>query len=231
MAQLPDQSRFSQKQISMKTADWYFDFISPYAYLQAARLNELSTLVNIRARPVLFAGLLNHHGQLGPAEIAPKRQFIFRQALWLAKRQGIPMKLPPAHPFKPLPALRLAIAMDCDIRAVKTIFDFIWRDGRDVDNPQDWEQLTDTLGLGNVDERLSDPSVKQALRDNTDEAIAQGVFGVPTLVVDNEIFWGHDTADLLVDYLNDEDGVKRDIFEPVDGLAQGLAQRKQFTAK
>jgi len=231
MAQLPDQSRFSQKQISMKTADWYFDFISPYAYLQAARLDELSTLVNIRARPVLFAGLLNHHGQLGPAEIAPKRQFIFRQALWLAKRQGIPMKLPPAHPFKPLPALRLAIAMDCDIRAVKTIFDFIWRDGYDVDNPQNWERLTRALGLENVEESLSDPAVKQTLRDNTDEAIAQGVFGVPTLVFDGEIFWGHDATDLLVDYLNDATCVKRDIFAPVDNLAQGVAQRKQVAPK
>jgi len=97
----------------MKTADWYFDFISPYAYLQAARLDELAKHANIRARPVLFAGLLNHHGQLGPAEIAPKRKFVFRQSLWTAKHQGIPMKLPPAHPFKPLPPLRLAIAMSC----------------------------------------------------------------------------------------------------------------------
>jgi 2-hydroxychromene-2-carboxylate isomerase len=209
----------------MKTADWYFDFISPYAYLQAARLAELAKHANIRARPVLFAGLLNHHGQLGPAEIAPKRKFIFRQSLWMAKRQDIPMKLPPAHPFKPLPPLRLAIAMDCDIKAIKTIFDFIWRDGLDIDKPEEWKRLTDALGLDNVDARLSDPSVKQALRENTDEAIARGVFGVPTLVVDEEIFWGHDAADQFLDYLADEARMKRDVFEPVDGLAQGSAQR------
>ena len=215
----------------MKTADWYFDFISPYAYLQAARLDELAKHANIRARPVLFAGLLNHYGQLGPAEIAPKRKFVFRQSLWTAKQHGIPMKLPPAHPFKPLPPLRLAIAMDCDIGAIKTIFDFIWREGRDIDNPEEWKRLTDALGLDYVDARLSDPSVKQALRENTDEAIARGVFGVPTLVVDGEIFWGHDTADQFLDYLTDEARMKRDVFEPVDGLAQGSAQRKPVAGK
>lgn len=210
----------------MKTADWYFDFISPYAYLQSARLGELARHANIRPRPVLFAGLLNHHGQLGPAEIAPKRKFVFRQSLWMAKRQGIPMKLPPAHPFKPLPPLRLALATDCDIAAIKTIFDFIWRDGHDIDNPDEWRQLTDTLGLENVDARLSDPAIKQALRENTDEAIAHGVFGVPTLVIDGEIFWGHDAADQFLDYLSDPARMRRDVFEPVDALAQGSAQRK-----
>jgi 2-hydroxychromene-2-carboxylate isomerase len=225
----------------MKTADWYFDFISPYAYLQCARLGELSDYAQIRARPVLFAGLLNHHGQLGPAEIAPKREFIFRQALWLAIRQGLPMKLPPAHPFKPLPPLRLAIAMDCDIEAIRTIFDFIWRDGRDVDNPREWEQLIRALNLDNtgfdnaafdnIDAQLSDPLVKQTLHDNTNEAIARGIFGVPTLVVDDELFWGHDASDFFLDYLNDGQNIKRNIFAPVDGLAQGSAQRKQIQRK
>lgn len=215
----------------MKTADWYFDFISPYAYLQSARLDELAKHANIRARPVLFAGLLNHHGQLGPAEIAPKRKFVFRQSLWMAKRQGIPMKLPPAHPFKPLPPLRLALATGCDISAIKTMFDFIWRDGHDVDNPDEWRQLTDTLGLDDADAQLADPAIKQALRENTDEAIAHGVFGVPTLVVDGEIFWGHDAADQFLDYLADEGRMKREVFEPVDALAQGSAQRKPVADK
>ena len=210
----------------MKTTDWYFDFISPYAYLQAARLGNLSSHAHIRARPVLFAGLLNHYGHLGPAEIAPKRQFVFRQALWLAKRDGIEMKLPPAHPFKPLPPLRLAIALDCDIEAIQTIFDFIWRYGRNPDNPDDWQQLTRALGIANAEERLSDPVIKETLRNNTEEAIARGVFGVPTLIVDDELFWGHDAADFFVDYLGDPATLRRETFDPVDGLAQGAAQRK-----
>ena len=211
----------------MKTADWYFDFISPYAYLQSTRLPEIATHLQIRAKPVLFAGLLNHHGQLGPAEIGPKREFVFRQSLWLARRQGIDMKLPPEHPFKPLPPLRLALAMNSDIDAIQTIFNFIWRDGRNTGDAEEWKALTQMVGLSNANERLADPEVKNALRTNTDEAIARGVFGVPTLVVDDQRFWGYDTDEFLLEYLKQPDALARDIFEPVDNLRQGAAQRKR----
>lgn len=211
----------------MKTADWYFDFISPYAYLQSTRLHELSGHVRIRPKPVLFAGLLNHFGQLGPAEIEPKRQFIFRQALWLAKRQGIELKLPPEHPFNPLPPLRLALAMNCEIDTIQTIFNFIWRDGHNTGDAQQWKSLTEAVGLTGADEKLADPAIKNALRSNTDEAITRGVFGVPSLIVDDELFWGHDAADFLLEYLNQPDTLRRDVFEPVNKLAQGAARRKQ----
>jgi 2-hydroxychromene-2-carboxylate isomerase len=210
----------------MPTADWYFDFISPYAYLQAARLGNLAERVHVRARPVLFAGLLNHHGQLGPAEIAPKRQFVFRQALWLARRDGIAMQLPPSHPFNPLPPLRLAIALDCKVDAITTIFDFIWRDGRDPDDPGEWQQLTEALGVVDAAQALSDPQVKQTLRENTEQAIADGVFGVPTLVIDDELFWGYDATWFALDYLADPAALRREVFDPVDGFAQSAIQRK-----
>lgn len=213
--------------VQMKTADWYFDFISPYAYLQSTRLSAISEHIQIRAKPVLFAGLLNHYGHLGPAEIEPKRQFVFRQSLWLAQRQGIALKLPPEHPFKPLPPLRLALAMNCEIDAIQTIFNFIWRDGRDPGDPGEWNSLTQTLGLGDPDQKLADPAVKEALRCNTEEAIERGVFGVPTLIVDGELFWGHDAADFMLDYLNEPEAIRRDIFEPVTKMAQGAARRKR----
>lgn len=211
----------------MKTADWYFDFISPYAYLQSTRLKDFAKKVVLRPRPVLFAGLLNHHGQLGPAEIAPKRQFIFRQVLWQAQRQGTPMKLPPHHPFNPLPPLRLALALDCDIGAIQTIFNFIWRDGRDVDAPDEWSSLAAELGVANVAERIAEPAVKEALRKNTEQACACGVFGVPTFVIDNEIFWGHDAAEFFLDYLDNPGSVKSTVFDPVVAFPQGNAQRKR----
>ncbi|UCH48780.1 MAG: 2-hydroxychromene-2-carboxylate isomerase [Betaproteobacteria bacterium] len=211
----------------MKTADWYFDFISPYAYLQSARLGDLAKHVQLRLRPVLFAGLLNHYGHLGPAEIPPKRQFVFRQTLWLAQHQGIAMKLPPAHPFNPLPPLRLALVLGCSIAAVQTIFNFIWRDGGNTDDPEGWNQLAQLTGVDSNDERLSDASIKQALRDSTDAAIAAGVFGIPTLVIDNELFWGHDTTDFFIDYLKDPDAIRKNVFDPVNQLAQGAARRKR----
>jgi len=211
----------------MKTADWYFDFISPYAYLQSTRLQEISDHVRIRAKPVLFAGLLNHHGQLGPAEIGPKRQFVFRQALWLAKRQKVALKLPPEHPFNPLPLLRLALAINSEIEAIQRIFNFVWRDGRDPGDPEEWNSLTQALGLNDANDKLAQPAIKDTLRNNTDEAIARGVFGVPTLIVDDELFWGHDAADFLLEYLNDPDALRRNVFDPVNKLAQGAARRKR----
>ena len=119
----------------MATVDWFFDFISPFAYLQSEQLGALGPKVRVRFRPVLFAALLAANGQKGPAEIARKRVFTYRFAFWQAKRQGIVLKMPPEHPFNPLPLLRLAIACDCTPDAVHRIFRFVWRDGRLPDLP------------------------------------------------------------------------------------------------
>ncbi|MEO1458067.1 MAG: DsbA family protein, partial [Pseudomonadota bacterium] len=86
-----------------RAADWYFDFISPYAYLQFARLPELPDDVTVTLRPVLFAGLLEHWGQLGPAEIPMKRVHTGMVTRWRAEARGLPFRPPPRHPFNPLP--------------------------------------------------------------------------------------------------------------------------------
>jgi 2-hydroxychromene-2-carboxylate isomerase len=187
----------------MATADWYFDFVSPFAYLQSEQLELLGPKTRIRYRPVLFAGLLNAHGHKGPAEIASKRIFTYRFALWQARRQGVPFKMPPEHPFNPLPLLRLALACDCTPDAVHRIFRFVWRDGRMPDLPIEWAELVADLRLPDAQARIADPAVKEALRRNTDEAIARGVFGVPTLMIGDELFWGADATQMAADYLAD----------------------------
>jgi 2-hydroxychromene-2-carboxylate isomerase len=184
----------------MATADWYFDFISPFAYLQSEQLPRLATKLRLRLRPVLFAALLDAGGQKGPAEIAGKRAFTYRFVVWQARRLGIPLKFPHEHPFNPLQLLRLAIACDCAPDAVHRIFRFVWRDGRLPDLPIEWAELTHELGIPDADARIADPDVKDALRRNTDEAIARGVFGVPTLAVGNELFWGVDATDMALDF-------------------------------
>jgi len=181
-------------------ADWYFDFVSPFAYLQSEQLAALAPAITIRYKPVLFAALLGAHGQKGPAEIASKRAFTYRFVLWQAKRLGIQIKLPHEHPFNPLPLLRLAIACDCEASAIHRIFRFVWRDGRLPDLPIEWAELTHDLGLANADERIAEPEVKDALRRYTDEAIARGVFGVPTLDLRGELFWGVDATQMAADY-------------------------------
>ncbi len=181
--------------------DWYFDFVSPFAYLQSERLASLPPRVSIRFRPVLFAGLLNANGQKGPAEITAKRTFSYRFVVWQARKLGIPLKFPHEHPFNPLPLLRLAIACDCAPDAVHRIFRFVWKDGRLPDLPIEWAELTHDLALPDADARIASPEVKDELRRNTDEAIARGVFGVPTLAVGDELFWGVDATAMAADYV------------------------------
>jgi 2-hydroxychromene-2-carboxylate isomerase len=185
----------------MPAVDWYFDFISPFAYLQCERLDRLPANARLRPRPILFAGLLNHHGQKGPAEIDGKRAFTYRFVMWQAQRQGTKVRLPPEHPFNPLPLLRLAVAADGRPEIVREIFRFIWRDGRLADNPIEWAELVDTLDLREPATLVDTPEVKNRLRANTEEAIARGVFGVPTLAIGEELFWGNDATDMAIAFL------------------------------
>jgi 2-hydroxychromene-2-carboxylate isomerase len=182
-------------------ADWYFDFVSPFAYLQSEQLAALAPRISIRYRPVLFAGLLAASGQKGPAEIAAKRTFTYRFCLWQAGRLGIGLRFPPEHPFNPLPLLRLAIACDSSADAVHRIFRFVWRDGRLPDLPIEWAELAGLLGVADADARIATPEVKDELRRNTDEAIARGVFGVPTLAIGGELFWGADATAMAADFV------------------------------
>ena len=195
-----DQESADRQVVNQYIADWYFDFVSPFAYLQSEQLAALAPRITVRYKPVLFAGILGAHGQLGPAEIPAKRAFTYRFVVWQAKRLGIPLKLPHEHPFNPLPLLRLAIACDCDGAAIHRIFRFVWRDGRLPDLPIEWAELTQGLGVADADARILEPEVKDTLRRYTDEAIALGVFGVPTLALRGELFWGSDATQMAADF-------------------------------
>lgn len=185
----------------MTVADWYFDFISPFAYLQCEQLASPPLGLAIRYKPALFAGLLAAHGHKGPAEIPAKRIFTYRFVVWQAKRLGIPLKFPRQHPFNPLPLLRLAIACGSKAVAVERIFRFVWRDGRLPDLPIEWAELADQLDLPDAETRIASAEVKAELRRNTDEAIARGVFGVPTLAIGEALFWGCDATTMAYDYV------------------------------
>jgi len=180
---------------------WVFDVVSPFSYLAFARLGELPPRVQLECVPVLLAGLLKHFGQLGPAEIPSKRRFTYRFVIWRARRLGMPIHMPPAHPFNPLPALRLIIAAGGDRRAAGAVLDAAFRDGRDVADPAVIADLAGTLGVAEPQTALADPGVKQRLRANTEWAISRGIFGVPTLVIGEELFWGHDAVDMALEYL------------------------------
>jgi 2-hydroxychromene-2-carboxylate isomerase len=188
----------------MKQITFYLDFISPYAYLAFEQLpRALQGLsYGVDYRPVLFAGLLKHHGQLGPAEIAPKRDWTYRQVLWLAHAHGLPMQMPAAHPFNPLALLRLALACGENGQAnryvCETLFRHVWRGGADAADPQ---RLASLKALLNPARDPAGDAVKAELKANTEAAIARGLFGVPTYAVDDKLFWGLDALGMLRAYL------------------------------
>ncbi len=204
---------------------WYFDFISPFAYLQCERLDRLPQHIEIEYRPILFAGLLNHWGHKGPAEIPSKRRFTYRQALWIARRDGIPFRAPTAHPFNPLGALRLAIALGCKAEIVRAIFRSIWAEGSRPDDPDCWTTLVERLDAFDASKRIAGPDVKSALRANTEEAIALGVFGVPTIAAEGELFWGYDTTDMAAAYIEDPLAFEDNEMRRLDTLPIGVERR------
>lgn len=208
----------------MKRATWYFDFISPFAYLQWRRLRDERRLA-LEPVPILFAAVLDHVGQKGPAEIPGKRTFTYRFVHWQARRAGVPLRFPPAHPFNPMAALRLSIATGNAPRAIDAIYAHLWAEGRKGDDAESLTPVARSLGIADVAAAIGDPVVKAKLRENTDAAIAAGVFGVPTLVMDGQFFWGNDATELAFEYaanpaLFDDDEMKR-----IDGLP-ATASRK-----
>lgn len=198
--------------------EWYFDFVSPFAYLQLERFDRLRAGLEVRLRPVVLGALLEHWGTKGPAEIPEKRRFTYRYVQWLAERSGVPMRMPPAHPFNPIRPLRLCLALSCEADAVRTIFRYVWRDGGDVASDQGWARLCRLLGVPDADVRVQDPEVKKELRRNTERACRLGIFGVPTFVIDGELFWGVDATELALEFLDDPELFERGELARVSNL-------------
>ena len=184
----------------MKRITFHFDPISPFAYLAFERLPQVlaGCSYEVEYRPVLFAGLLQHWGTKGPAEVEPKRAWTFRHVAWLAQHHGVAMRTPAVHPFNPLPLLRLALACGPNRRVVEALFRHVWVGGADATNATRLQELTASLVP------VRDPAgddVKRELRQATEAAIAKGIFGVPAFELDGRLFWGLDALNMLRDAL------------------------------
>jgi len=206
----------------MRRVTWYFDFISPYAYFSLHTLERLGTEVEVQYEPVLLAGLLNHWGQKGPAEIPAKRVWTYRSCVWWAQQNNLPFRVPAAHPFNPLPYLRLSIAAGNSPAAVRTIFDGLWTSGVDPADPGAVVSLAASVGIPL--ERIADPAVKSALRESTERAVQKGVFGVPTFGIDDHLFWGNDSLDFVIAYLRDPSIMETDDMQRIDTLPVGVSR-------
>ncbi len=184
-------------------ARWYFDVVSPYAYLQLADLNQLPATVSIDPKPVLLGALLKAAGITAPAAVPAKRLHLYRQCAWLAKARGIPFVMPPRHPFSSLAALRLLCSLGPTLDHVRLAFGLVFGEGHDPSTADGLEQLGKRLHIPSPQTAASDDANKSKLRANTDEALALGVWGVPTFVVHGQLFWGTDTLPMMLAFLRD----------------------------
>ena len=208
-----------------QTVDWYFDFISPFAYLQWHLLQRETSTFTLQPIPTLFAGLLAHWDNKGPVEIAPKRQWTYEHCLWIAHRHDIPMRLPAQHPFNPLPLLRLCIAKQNDHAVVDRLFRYVWQEGHLPSDASAWQALLQELEITSAE--IETTEVKNTLRRHGELAIASGVFGVPTAVVNERCFWGVDATDMLIAYLNQDVFFTSDEFKSAENLPVGVQRPTQ----
>ncbi len=198
---------------------FYFDFVSPYAFIAWTQIHAIAERNGrgVKPIPVLFAGLLDAHGTKGPAEIPAKRSYTFRDAYRKAHRAGLPaLRPPPSHPFNPLLALRASsVPLDMDVkrRLIDALYEATWVLGTGIETPEAVAAAATRAGLDG-DALVRDaqtPEAKQRLRDATEDAVAKGVFGVPTVVADGEIFWGTDGLEHVEAFLRGEDPVPKDL--------------------
>jgi 2-hydroxychromene-2-carboxylate isomerase len=180
----------------MQRVTFWLDFISPYAHLAFERLPQAlqGCSYEVDYRPVLFAGLLQHHAHKGPAEIEPKRAWTFRQVHWLAAQHGIAMDTPLRHPFNPLPLLRLALACGPNRRVVEAIFHHVWQRRCRRRRPRPRGRAAGHAGTGT---RPGRGRGEGGVEGQHREAIARGVFGVPSFGLGGRVFWGLDALPML----------------------------------
>jgi 2-hydroxychromene-2-carboxylate isomerase len=202
---------------------WYFDFISPFSYLHWQKVKALAATREVTPVPVVFGAILDALGQKGPAEIPGKREFTYRHVLWQARSEGVALRFPPAHPFNPIAALRACIAAGSTPQAVDALFDWIWREGNAGDSAAAIAPVLARLGIDAM--ALSSEATRAALRRNTDDAIARGVFGVPTLEVDGAMFWGNDAHAFALAALDDPALLQTAEMQRVSTLPVGIARR------
>lgn len=188
----------------MQTVRMYVDPISPFVWLATKQVPRIEAAgVQVEMVPVLFAAMLNHHGLVGPAEVPAKRVLTFRDVMRQADAQGLAFMGPPGHPFNPLPMLRMATAIGGRaerIAFVTAVMAACWEVGQDAQDFAVLSRVARDCGLDGeaLVAAAATPEVKAELARATEQAIQDGIFGVPSFVYEGELFWGADRVDSLL---------------------------------
>lgn len=184
--------------------EFYFDFLSPYAFLAWTGIKQLAAKHErtLEPKPLLLAALLNHWGTKGPAETPAKARFVFLDCARRARALDVDFRCPMYHPFNPLLACRLATRAVAG-EAQQSVIDCLWRHGwQGGGDLGDAAALKSALGQAGLDaeglvERASSTEAKLELRRNSEVALERGVFGVPTMFLGESMYWGFDQLDLV----------------------------------
>jgi 2-hydroxychromene-2-carboxylate isomerase len=180
-------------------ATFYYDIISPFAYLYLKQRKRLESKLEITPVPILLGGLLRSTENKGPGEIAAKRPHTYQFCVWQAEKLGIPFRFPEHHPFTTVAAQRLLTQEKADWAIVERAFDYVWVEGKDPN--LSWSEFCIYLGLFADTPRPENPEVKAQLMANTNQAKLDGAFGIPALIVNQHCFWGVDAIEWTLDYL------------------------------
>lgn len=181
-------------------ATLYYDIISPFSYFYIKQLHRLDTRLDIELVPILLGGLFRATDNRGPGEIQVKRPHTYQYCVWLSEKLGLPFRFPEHHPFLTVAAQRLLVQQNAQLEMVERAFEYVWVEGKDPN--LSWPDFCKYLGLPANTQKPDMPEIKAELIRNTEKAKADGAFGVPTLVVDGHVFWGIDTIDWVLDYLD-----------------------------
>jgi 2-hydroxychromene-2-carboxylate isomerase len=186
-----------------KTFDFWFDFSSPFAYLGSTQIEAVARAAGatVRWRPLLLGALFK---QIGTPDVPlfampeSKRRYTMGELTRWAHWWDVPFRMATRFPMRTVAALRLVLAADLAPALIHRLFRALWVEDADLADDATLRRLTAEVGLdpGLVD-RTQDAAIKQALIDHTAAARDAGVFGVPTCVVDGDVYWGQDRLDLV----------------------------------
>ncbi|MEM7136736.1 MAG: 2-hydroxychromene-2-carboxylate isomerase [Myxococcota bacterium] len=217
--------------MSNRTLRFHFDYLSPYSYLAWQDVRPMCRThgLQLEPAPTLLAALLNHHGHKGPGEIPPKRAYVYRDCLRRAVAKGLAFEAPHSHPFLPLLPLRVTcLDMPRDVREalIDRLFAATWAHSEDVSDSDVVGGICEDLGIADALLRAEEPGTKARLRATTEDAIAHGVFGVPTMIVADALFWGTDSFVHLERYLVGDDPVQTADLSAWDALEPSARRRR-----
>jgi 2-hydroxychromene-2-carboxylate isomerase len=189
----------------IKSFDFYFDFISPYSFLAHKEMRKIEnkTKIRIRYKPILLGGLHNLHGIKAPAFIPAKARHMIRDCKLIAERNNVKFKFNSYFPIKSLNLMRgVLVAEEDNIKKyyIDNIFNTIWQDGLNMNDENIIFKILKNLNINpkTFALRSTSNSIKDSLRKKTSDAYEKGIFGAPTFVSNNKIFWGQDRIEFVL---------------------------------